>query len=235
MNASPAWALHVSPLFARALRVALDAAADTDGLVDPTLGAALEACRVRPRLLAPARTTGRRPGPAAPSRLGEVRLDGPHPAPAAGAPARPERRREGRSRSTRPSPVSPRAASSPRAATSPRAARSTSAFRAAAPFASCAAVSPRAASSRAAGAAAARSSTICSIRAPDGRAGTRPGSRSRSPARAASPPTWPRRPRSCSARTGPRGSTSGACRPASSPATASVVLNGAWQRETVCT
>ena len=35
-----AW-VPVSPLFARALRVALDAAAATDGLVDPTVGAAL--------------------------------------------------------------------------------------------------------------------------------------------------------------------------------------------------
>jgi thiamine biosynthesis lipoprotein len=75
VNAAPAWALHVSPLFARALRVALEAAADTDGLVDPTLGAALEAAgydtdfSLLPDDGAPA-------GPAAPSRLGEVRLDG---------------------------------------------------------------------------------------------------------------------------------------------------------------
>jgi len=75
VNRSPAWALKVSPLFARALRAALDAAAETDGLVDPTLAAALESAgydRDFPLV-------GDRPqpaGPAAPSRLGEVRLDG---------------------------------------------------------------------------------------------------------------------------------------------------------------
>ncbi|HVP75633.1 MAG TPA: FAD:protein FMN transferase [Gaiellaceae bacterium] len=75
VNASPAWALHVSPLFAHALRVALEAAADTDGLVDPTLGAALEAAGYdRDFVLLP--DDGEPAGPAAPSRLGEVRLDG---------------------------------------------------------------------------------------------------------------------------------------------------------------
>jgi len=75
VNASPAWALHVSPLFARALRVALDAAVDTDGLVDPTLGAALEACGYdRDFSLLPG--DGPPAGEAAASRLGEVRLEG---------------------------------------------------------------------------------------------------------------------------------------------------------------
>jgi FAD:protein FMN transferase len=75
VNASPAWTLHVSPLFARALRVALDAAVDTDGLVDPTLGAALEACGYdRDFSLLP--DDGPPAGEAASSRLGEVRLDG---------------------------------------------------------------------------------------------------------------------------------------------------------------
>ena len=75
VNASPAWTLHVSPLFARALRTALDAAADTGGLVDPTLGAALEAAGYDTDFaLLP--DDGPAAGPAAPSRLGEVRLDG---------------------------------------------------------------------------------------------------------------------------------------------------------------
>jgi len=39
VNASPASALRVSPFFASTLRVALDAASDTGGLVDPALGA----------------------------------------------------------------------------------------------------------------------------------------------------------------------------------------------------
>jgi FAD:protein FMN transferase len=74
VNASPAAALPVSPLFARALRATLDAAAQTDGLVDPTLAAALEAAGYdRDFPLLP----GDGPlGPAAPSRLREVRLDG---------------------------------------------------------------------------------------------------------------------------------------------------------------
>ena len=43
VNRSPAPVVAVSQLFARAVRVALDAAAQTDGLVDPTLGTAIEA------------------------------------------------------------------------------------------------------------------------------------------------------------------------------------------------
>ena len=75
VNASPAWALHVSPLFAHALRLALEVAADTDGLVDPTLGAAIEAAGYdREFALLP--DDGPPAGAAAPSRLGEVRLDG---------------------------------------------------------------------------------------------------------------------------------------------------------------
>ena len=75
MNASPAWTLHVSPLFARALRAALDVAAETDGLVDPTLGAALEAAGYD-RDFSLLADDGAPAGPAVPSRLGEVRLDG---------------------------------------------------------------------------------------------------------------------------------------------------------------
>ncbi len=43
LNRSPAGVLEVSPELARAVEVALAAARATDGLVDPTLGAALEA------------------------------------------------------------------------------------------------------------------------------------------------------------------------------------------------
>ncbi len=74
VNASPQYALRVSPLFARTLREAFDAARLTGGLVDPTLGAALAhagydrdfAQLPRDGLL----------GRAVPSRLGEIRLDG---------------------------------------------------------------------------------------------------------------------------------------------------------------
>jgi len=75
VNASPAWTLHVSPLFARALRAALEAAAGTNGLVDPTLGAALEAAGYdRDFSVLPA--DGAPAGAPVPSRLGELRLDG---------------------------------------------------------------------------------------------------------------------------------------------------------------
>jgi thiamine biosynthesis lipoprotein len=74
VNAAAEPALLVSPLFAEALGVALDIARATEGLVDPTLGTALEnagydrdfACLPQDGEL----------GPAAPSRLDEVRLDG---------------------------------------------------------------------------------------------------------------------------------------------------------------
>jgi FAD:protein FMN transferase len=74
VNASPRPALVVSPLFARALRVALDVADATGGLVDPTLGAALEHAGYD-RDFALLRDDGPL-GPAVPSRLAEVRLDG---------------------------------------------------------------------------------------------------------------------------------------------------------------
>jgi FAD:protein FMN transferase len=74
VNASSAAALAVSPLFARALRVALDVAGASDGLVDPTLGTAIEQAGYdRDFALLPADGPL---GPAAPSRLAEVRLDG---------------------------------------------------------------------------------------------------------------------------------------------------------------
>jgi thiamine biosynthesis lipoprotein len=75
VNSSSAPAVRVSPFFARTLRRALDVAVDTGGLVDPTLGAALEAAGYDRDFsllgddAAPA-------GAAAPSRLEEVRLEG---------------------------------------------------------------------------------------------------------------------------------------------------------------
>jgi thiamine biosynthesis lipoprotein len=74
VNASQEPALVVSPLFARALRVALDVASATDGLVDPTLGLALEHAGYD-RDFAALPADGELGDPA-PSRLGEVRLDG---------------------------------------------------------------------------------------------------------------------------------------------------------------
>jgi FAD:protein FMN transferase len=75
VNRAASEAVIVSPAFARVLGVALAAAARTDGLVDPTLGGAVEAAgydrdfdRLRP--------DPRPCGPPEPSRLRAVRLDG---------------------------------------------------------------------------------------------------------------------------------------------------------------
>jgi thiamine biosynthesis lipoprotein len=75
VNASPAPALRVSPLFARVLNAALDAAAETDGLVDPTLAAALESAGYD-RDFSLLADSAEPAGLAVPSRLAEVRLDG---------------------------------------------------------------------------------------------------------------------------------------------------------------
>ena len=75
VNRAAAEAVIVSPTFARVLRVALAAAARTDGLVDPTLGGAVEAAgydRDFDRLAPDPRPWGR----PEPSRLKAVRLDG---------------------------------------------------------------------------------------------------------------------------------------------------------------
>ena len=74
VNRAPEPALRVSPLFARALRIALSIARTTDGLVDPTLAAALEHAGYD-RDFAYLPPDGRL-GPAVASRLHEVRLDG---------------------------------------------------------------------------------------------------------------------------------------------------------------
>jgi len=75
VNASEVPGVRVSPLFARALSAALDAAAETDGLVDPTLAAALEAAGYD-RDFALLGDRDEPAGPPSPSRLREVRLDG---------------------------------------------------------------------------------------------------------------------------------------------------------------
>ena len=51
VNRSPARVLVVSPLFSCALQAALDAAAETSGLVDPTLGGGLSRVRLAGRML----------------------------------------------------------------------------------------------------------------------------------------------------------------------------------------
>lgn len=74
VNASQRAALRVSSLFAHALGVALQIAEATEGLVDPTLGTALaHAGYDRDFALLPEDGLL---GPAVPSRLREVRLDG---------------------------------------------------------------------------------------------------------------------------------------------------------------
>jgi thiamine biosynthesis lipoprotein len=75
VNASRAPVVVVSPLFARALRAALDAAATTNGLVDPTLGAALEAAGYD-RDFAEVRPDDRPAGPPSPGRWRRVHLAG---------------------------------------------------------------------------------------------------------------------------------------------------------------
>ena len=75
VNASRGPLVVVSPLFARTLRAALAAAAETDGLVDPTLGAALEAAGYD-RHFADVVSDAGPTGPAAPGRWRSVRLAG---------------------------------------------------------------------------------------------------------------------------------------------------------------
>ena len=76
VNASEAAIVAVSPLFARVAQVALDAAAATDGLVDPTVGIAIEAAgydRDWSQLTGDAGSLG----PTAPGRWQDVRVTGP--------------------------------------------------------------------------------------------------------------------------------------------------------------
>jgi FAD:protein FMN transferase len=75
VNALAGRVVRVSPLFARALSLALELARDTGGVLDPTLGAAVEAAGYD-RDFALLGDDPAAPGAAAPGRRDEVRLDG---------------------------------------------------------------------------------------------------------------------------------------------------------------
>jgi len=75
VNASPSSVVLLSRPFAHALREALDAAVATDGLVDPTLGAAIVAAGYD-RDFDFLGDDERGPGPATPGRWRSLRLDG---------------------------------------------------------------------------------------------------------------------------------------------------------------
>lgn len=75
VNGSAMPAVYVSPFFARTLARALEIADETGGLVDPTLGAALENAGYD-RDFTLIGDEPAPPGEPAPSRLGEVHLDG---------------------------------------------------------------------------------------------------------------------------------------------------------------
>jgi thiamine biosynthesis lipoprotein len=75
INRSGGVVVEVTPTFARAVSVALAAAARTRGLVDPTLGAALEAAGYD-RDFADLRPTDRPPGPAQPGSWRSLRIVG---------------------------------------------------------------------------------------------------------------------------------------------------------------
>jgi thiamine biosynthesis lipoprotein len=76
VNRSPHGAVLVSPLFGRATAVALAAARATGGLVDPTLGAALEGAGYDADFAALDACDPRPPGTAEPGRLNQVVLTG---------------------------------------------------------------------------------------------------------------------------------------------------------------
>jgi len=75
INRDPSEVVIVSRLFAHALRTALRAAVSTDGLVDPTLGAAVEAAGYD-RDFSLLGDDERPPGPASPGRWRSLRLAG---------------------------------------------------------------------------------------------------------------------------------------------------------------
>jgi thiamine biosynthesis lipoprotein len=75
INRSPAVVIAISPLFAHALGVALGAAETTDGLVDPTLGIAIEAAGYD-RDFADLRDDAEPPGSTVPGRWRSLRLTG---------------------------------------------------------------------------------------------------------------------------------------------------------------
>ena len=128
VNRDPSEVVVLSPLFAGALRTALGAAAATDGLVDPTLGARDRRRRLRPRLLRCSRDDERPLGPSVPGPLADAPPRRRACSPAARHRARPERRRQGARGRRRARADRRRRASSPPAATSPRAAGPSSAL-----------------------------------------------------------------------------------------------------------
>jgi FAD:protein FMN transferase len=73
VNAAESWLVPVSPLFGEAVETALAAAAATEGLVDPTLGRAIEAAGYD-RDFALLGADERPPGPTAPGSWRTVRL-----------------------------------------------------------------------------------------------------------------------------------------------------------------
>jgi FAD:protein FMN transferase len=75
VNEGPAEFVAVSPVFARALALALDSARRTDGLVDPTLGTAIEAAGYD-RDFAELTDDPRPPAPAVPGSWRHVRVAG---------------------------------------------------------------------------------------------------------------------------------------------------------------
>jgi FAD:protein FMN transferase len=76
VNRAAGRSVRVSPEFAEMLELALAAAAQTDGLVDPTLGRAVEAAGYDRDFTLLPEDDPRPPGPAAPSALASVRLAG---------------------------------------------------------------------------------------------------------------------------------------------------------------
>jgi thiamine biosynthesis lipoprotein len=75
VNAAESWLVPVSPLLSQAFETALAAAAATDGLVDPTLGGAIEAAGYD-RDFSLLDTDERPPGPAEPGSWRTVRVAG---------------------------------------------------------------------------------------------------------------------------------------------------------------
>jgi thiamine biosynthesis lipoprotein ApbE len=76
VNAAPAEFVAASPMFVRVLALALDAASRTDGLVDPTLGAAIEAAGYD-RDFADVTDDERPPAAGVPGSWRHVRIAGP--------------------------------------------------------------------------------------------------------------------------------------------------------------
>jgi thiamine biosynthesis lipoprotein ApbE len=94
VNAAPAEFVAASPMFVRVLALALDAASRTDGLVDPTLGAAIEAAGYD-RDFAEVTDDERPPAAGVPGSWRHVRRRRPARLPLSGHEARSQLRRQG--------------------------------------------------------------------------------------------------------------------------------------------